>query len=103
MWSKLKLANVRWSPWMSCSMVAIKYTSQRGFILAATLWVLAIMFIAVGIFHGYVQQKLAVGFQAKINIQRKLDQQSTKQTLLYLLATSRMTRAGLTFSQQSNF
>lgn len=83
-------------------MVAINYSSQRGFILAATLWVLAIMFVVVGIFHGYVQQKLSVGVQAKANMQRQLDQQSTKQTLLYLLSTSRMTRAGLTFAQQAD-
>lgn len=71
---------------------------QRGFILAATLWTLVIMFIAVGVFHAYVQQKLRLGIQAKASLQERLDRQSTAQTLLYLLASSRMTRAGITFT-----
>ncbi len=71
---------------------------QQGFILAAVLWVLAIMLIAVGIFHAYVQRKLEIGLQAKAHIQQQLDNQSTEQTLLYLLSTSRMTLAGMTFS-----
>ncbi len=75
---------------------------QQGFILAATLWTLAIMFIVVGIFHSYVQQKLQVGMQAKANLQQRLDRHSTQQTLLYLLASSRMTRSGMTFVQQSD-
>lgn len=74
--------------------------AQQGFILAATLWTLAIMFIVVGIFHSYVQQKLQVGIQAKANLQQRLERHSTEQTLLYFLASSRMTRAGMTFTQQ---
>ena len=85
-------------------MAAIKPVSrqraQQGFILAATLWTLAIMFIVVGIFHSYVQQKLQVGMQAKASLQQRLDRHSTEQTLLYFLASSRMTRSGMTFSQQ---
>ena len=72
---------------------------QQGFILAAVLWTLAIMLIAVGIFHSYVQRKLSVGIQAKAHIQQQLDNYSTEQTLLYLLASSRFTLAGMTFSQ----
>ncbi len=73
---------------------------EQGFILAATLWVLAIMFIAVGIFHTYVQHKIQLGIQAKENVQGRLDRYSTAQTLLYLLGSSRMTRSGLTFAVQ---
>jgi hypothetical protein len=71
---------------------------QRGFILAAVLWVLAIMLIAVAIFHEYVQRKLIVGIQAKQNLQNNVDMLSTEQTMMYLLATSRFTLAGLSFS-----
>lgn len=85
-------------------MVAIKFIpirgAQQGFILAATLWILAIMFIVVGIFHAYVQQKLQVGTQAKAGLQQRLDRYSTVQTLLYFIGSSRMTRAGMTFAQQ---
>jgi hypothetical protein len=80
-------------------MGGIRLPHQQGFILAATLWTLAIMFIVVGIFHTYVQQKLQVGIQAKANLQHQLDRESTKQTMLYLLASSRMTLAGVTFQQ----
>lgn len=83
-------------------MVANSAFRQQGFVLAATLWVLAIMFVAVGIFHTYVQKKLAVGIQAKANLEYRLDAHSTQSTLLYLLSSSRMTRAGLTFAQQAD-
>ncbi len=83
-------------------MVARLARSQEGFILAAVLWVLAIMLIAVGIFHSYVQRKLTVGLQAKAHIQQELDTYSTEQTLLYLLSTSRKTLAGMTFSHLTN-
>jgi len=73
--------------------------TQRGFILAAVLWTIAIMLIAVGIFHSYVQRKLAVANQSKAHIEQRLDAISTEQTVLYLLATSRMTLAGMTFNQ----
>lgn len=75
--------------------------SQQGFILAAVLWTLAIMLIAVGIFHAYVERKVAVGLQAKAHIQQQLDNYSTEQTLMYLLGCSRFTLAGMTFSQLS--
>jgi general secretion pathway protein K len=79
-------------------MVASSFKNQKGFILAAVLWVLAIMLIAVGIFHAYVQRKLAVGIQAKAHIQDVLDIASTEQTLFYIVSTSRMTLAGITFA-----
>lgn len=71
---------------------------QQGFVLAATLWTLAIMFIAVGVFHAYVQRKMTLGLQAKAHLEQSLDQVSTEQTILYLINTKRMTRAGLTFT-----
>jgi general secretion pathway protein K len=80
----------------------LRQRAQQGFILAATLWTLAIMFIVVGIFHSYVQQKLQVGMQAKANLQQRLDRHSTEQTILYFLASSRMTRSGMTFAQQND-
>lgn len=86
---------------MRCSMAVRLPKLQQGFILAAVLWTLAIMLIAVGVFHSYVQRKLAVGIQAKVHIEQQLNNYSTEQTLLYLLASSRFTLAGMTFSQLS--
>ncbi len=71
---------------------------QQGFILAAVLWALVCMFVAVGFFHSFVERKLAIGLQAKTHIQNTLDMHSTEQTMLYLLATSRFTLAGMSFS-----
>lgn len=76
---------------------------QQGFILAAVLWAVAIIFIIAGIFHHYVQEKIKIGMQAKSHLQQQLDLQSTKQTLFYVLSTSRLTRAGMTLSRQSIF
>lgn len=70
---------------------------QGGFILAAVMWVLACMFIAVGFFHAFVERKVALGIDAKVQVQSRLDMHSTEQTLLYLLATSRFTLAGMSF------
>ena len=78
--------------------MGINPNRQRGFILAAVLWVLAIMLIAVAVFHEYVQRKLVVGIQAKENLQNNLDMLSTEQTILYLLGTSRFTLVGMSFS-----
>ncbi len=73
---------------------------EQGFILAAVLWGVAIIFIVAGIFHHYVQEKIKIGIQAKEHFQQQLDLYSTEQTLLYTLSSSRVTRAGVTFTRQ---
>lgn len=78
-----------------------KLNKQQGFVLAATLWALAIMFVAVAVFNAYVQRKMVLGLQAKAHLEQTLDQISTEQTVLYMLNTKRMTRAGLTFTAQN--
>jgi len=75
--------------------------AQQGFILVAALWIIAIMLIAVGIFHAYVQQKVLIGIQAKAALTQTLDRVSTTQTVLYLLSSTRKTRAGMTLSDQA--
>ncbi|MDR7088704.1 type II secretion system protein GspK [Cellvibrio fibrivorans] len=72
--------------------------SQQGFILAAVLWALVCMLVAVGFFHAVVERKLAIGLEARAQISNRLDLHSTEQTMLYLLATSRFTLAGMSFS-----
>lgn len=81
--------------------MVVSINKQKGFVLAATLWALAIMFVAVGIFNAYVQRKMALGLKAKAHLEQTLDQISTEQTLLYVLNTQRMTRAGITFTPQN--
>lgn len=81
--------------------MVVNPNKQQGFVLAATLWALAIMFVAVGVFNAYVQRKMVLGFQAKAHLEQTLDQVSTEQTLLYVLNTMRMTRAGITFTPRN--
>lgn len=71
---------------------------ERGFVLVAVLWTLAIILVVAGVFHSYVQRKLDVATQAKSHLQQTLDGLSTEQTVLYMLATCRMTMAGLTLT-----
>lgn len=82
---------------------AVIVLRQKGFILVAVLWAVAIILIVAGIFHHYVQEKIKLGIQAKSHLQQQLDLHSTKQTLFYVLATSRLTRAGMTLAKQSIF
>lgn len=70
----------------------------RGFVLVAVLWAVAIILIVGGIFHSYVQRKIDVAVDAKNHLQQTLDGISTEQTVLYMLASSRMTLAGLTLT-----
>lgn len=76
---------------------------QQGFILAAVLWAVAIIFIVAGVFHHYVQEKITLGIQAKLHLQQQLDLHSTEQTLFYVLSTSRLTRAGMALTRQNIF
>ncbi len=39
--------------------------NQKGFILAATLWMLAIIFIMGGVFYTYVQKRVRIAIQVK--------------------------------------
>lgn len=81
--------------------MVVNPNKQQGFVLAATLWALAIMFVAVGVFNAYVQRKMVLGLQAKAHLEQTLDQLSTEQTALYVLNTMRMTRAGISFTPQN--
>lgn len=68
----------------------------RGFVLAATLWLLAIMTVAAGFFAQWTQRTLELARNLQDNVQGEIDMQSTQSTLLYLFATQYYTFAGLT-------
>ena len=71
-------------------------SKQKGFILATTVWMIAILAILAGIFHGYVQNQVTVARAIKLRVQADLDIDATAVTLRYLLGTRRTTLAGLT-------
>ncbi|SEH04806.1 type II secretion system minor pseudopilin [Candidatus Venteria ishoeyi] len=67
----------------------------QGFILVATLWILAGMTIAASSFALWTQQALDLATQSAEDTQAALDLQSTKVTVLYLLGTQYMRAGGL--------
>lgn len=69
---------------------------NRGFVLAATLWLLAIMTVAAGFFAQWTQRTLELARNLQENVQGDIDMQSTQSTLIYLFATQYYTFAGLT-------
>lgn len=72
------------------------FRQQQGFILAATLWILAIITAAAGFFFQWTQQGVEQVHQRQQDFQNTLDRHGTQATVLYLLGTQRMTVAGLT-------
>lgn len=74
----------------------------RGFVLAATLWLLAIMTVAAGFFAQWTQRTLELARNLQDNVQGEIDMQSTQSTLIYLFATQRYTLAGLIVPMMGN-
>ncbi|MCP4702608.1 MAG: general secretion pathway protein GspK [Gammaproteobacteria bacterium] len=73
-----------------------RLTVQHGFVLAATLWILAIITIAAGFFSLWAYRAAVLANDMQADLQGEIDIQSTRATVLYLLSTQRYTYAGLT-------
>ena len=71
------------------------FGSQGGFVLVSVVGLSALMLILAGAFNFFAEQEVEGAIRAKTLLANKLDQKSTEQTLLYLVATKRFTRAGL--------
>lgn len=69
---------------------------QRGFILATTLWMMAIVVLLTTMFHAYVEAQVNRALLTKRQQESWLDILGTANTVHYLLASRRMTLAGLT-------
>lgn len=68
---------------------------EAGFVLAVTLWMLAGIAIAVGALTLWALAELADATGARERTEDSLAMASTRETLLYLLATRDLTRAGV--------
>ena len=66
-----------------------------GFILVATLWVLAGLAVLAAYIQGVAEADVARAALAKQSFERELDRRSTEATLIYLLATGRMNHRAL--------
>jgi len=72
-----------------------KAGAQQGFVLAATLWVLAFITIALGYFSLWTQQAVETAQQRLTDIEVAVDMESTFAGVLYMLNTYPMGPTGL--------
>jgi hypothetical protein len=70
-------------------------SNSKGFVLASTLWVLALLAIAAGYFATWTADMLEDANSLKQHTSNQIDMASTRAILLYLLSTRYMTEAGL--------
>lgn len=68
---------------------------QEGFVLAITLWILALLTLAASFFAVWAQDALDITRQSKDDAQGEIDALSTLNIALYLLSTQRITARGL--------
>ena len=77
-----------------------KVAETKGFILVATLWVLAGLGLLASYVDGLTDQNVQRALLHKQNIQHELDLYSTQATLVYLFATSRMNDRALILEEK---
>ena len=76
---------------------------EAGFVLAATLWVLAGLAILAAYIDRVVTSDLEYAGEARESVQAEIDRRSTEATLHYLLATGRMSFRGLILQSEQRF
>ena len=78
-------------------------TAVGGFILVATLWTLAALTVVAAYVANVVESDLERATAARHALQDELDRRSTEATLLYLVATSRMSHRGAILETPQRF
>lgn len=76
---------------------------SRGFMLVATLWVLAALVVLAAYVSEVADAETERTIRAKEAMQRELRRRSLENTLLYLLATSRMIHNGAVLESRQRF
>ena len=74
-----------------------------GFILVATLWVLAALAVLAAYIDGVVASDIERAVMVKRSLQSELDRRSTEATLTYLFVTGRMNHHGLILEEEQRF
>ena len=77
--------------------------NTQGFILVATLWVLAALAVLAAYIDGVVASDIERAVMAKRSLQSELDRRSTEATLTYLFVTGRMNYRGLILEEEQRF
>jgi len=72
--------------------------SERGFILAASLWILAAVVLGAGFFALWVHNALEHAWENEKELEAGIAIDNTEAVLIYTLATQKLTYAGLTVS-----
>jgi len=78
-----------------------KIFNQKGFILVATLWILAMLSIAASFFALWTQRTVNIAQTRQMDIQGEIDLLGTQANIVYLLTTQRFTIGGLTLPDVS--
>ncbi|MCY3620143.1 MAG: type II secretion system protein GspK [Gammaproteobacteria bacterium] len=76
---------------------------MAGFILAATLWALVALAVVAAYINGFTETNIDNAHRTKLMLQAELDRRSTEATLLYLLATNRMSPRSLLIEYEQRF
>lgn len=74
----------------------------RGFILATTLWMLAMLTIAASFFALWTQRTVEVALSNQADLQGEIDTASTQAVVIYLLTTQGFNIAGLTVPESKS-
>ena len=77
--------------------------TEGGFILAATLWALAALTVLAGYINTVTTADVERAQAQREALQDELDARSTENTLIYLLASSRMNHRGIVLEREQRF
>jgi type II secretory pathway component PulK len=69
---------------------------ESGFILATTLWIVAAVAVLAALFHAYIERQVNEAAALQQRVRDNFAVEATAETLRYLLATRRVTFAGVT-------
>jgi hypothetical protein len=73
----------------------VRIRRQQGFVLASTVWLIAVLLLLGAVFHNYVQSQVEQAIQIQEQNYTELDLHSTSVTVRYMLLTRHITNAGL--------
>ena len=83
--------------------MSILRRGSEGFILAATLWVLAALAVLAAYVDGVVAADVERAVMARRSLESELERRGTEATLIYLFATGRMNHRGLILEEEQRF
>ena len=69
--------------------------AQSGFVLVATLWILAVLAIGAGYLSAWTSEALNQAYQQRQQIEAAIAMEDTRAVIFYLLGSHRLTEAGL--------